>query len=426
MSIEYCRSGTAPLALLAILGAGACAGSAENGSATAPVGYRVLTDDGRIEIPFDVYRGDIRMAAEVNGRDVRMLIDNGILWDALLFFGSPNVDALGLMYDGEAEVGGSGDGPSLESRTASGVTLRFADIEFRDQTAVVTPYDPLTPNMWEGAEGQVSAAFFKNFVVDVDFDDLMISLVEPEHFRYEGDGVELPMTEQASGMWSIPATLEFADGSSAMVDLAIDLGNSNPLQISTGGAHGFGAPDRSIEASLGFGIQGEVLGRYGPVSRVFLGDIAVPEVATAFDAGNDFEETMIGFGLLSRFNLTFDYPQRRLFLAPNSHIADAFEIFVDGVALRTATNGGSEVARLSPRSSPAEAMLREGDRIVEVAGEDVRQHDLWDLLAHLDSVGAEVALVAERGDETIPLELRVEPARYLVDSARFVPVLEDP
>jgi len=255
--------------------------------------------------------------------------------------------------------------------------------------------------------------------VEIDFDQLLITLVEPDAFRYEGAGVELAMTEMPSGMWAIPATLELPGRGPVAVDLALDLGNSNPLQISTGGAHGFDYPDQSIAASLGFGIQGEVLGRFGPVRKLTLGGITVENVLAAFDEGNEFEEAMVGFELLSRFNLTFDYPHKRLILEPNSHLADPFELCLAGAFLRSVSGGGVQVARVDPRSPAAQAGLQAGDLILDVGGADVSGHELFQLGAVLDYQGGTAAFTVERDGRVVSFHVPIGPARFLVNSQKF-------
>ena len=44
-----------------------------------PGSYRLASDDGTVVIPFEMFRNDIRMFAEVNGRPARLFIDNGYL-----------------------------------------------------------------------------------------------------------------------------------------------------------------------------------------------------------------------------------------------------------------------------------------------------------------------------------------------------------
>ncbi|HSG27884.1 MAG TPA: hypothetical protein VLA34_05340, partial [Candidatus Krumholzibacterium sp.] len=54
-----------------------------------PGTYRILSDDGSIRVPFRLHRGDVLMTCRLNGRPLRLMIDNGFLWDEILLFGSP-------------------------------------------------------------------------------------------------------------------------------------------------------------------------------------------------------------------------------------------------------------------------------------------------------------------------------------------------
>ena len=130
-----------------------------------PGTYTIISNSGRIIIPFEFYRNKFRFRAEVNGRICEMLLDNGSLWDQLLFFGSPKVDSIGFDTTGEIAIG------NTPADVAGGISVGFGDVIFHEQTAVITRYDPDLPNLWEGFDGQISATFFKHFVVRIDFDE---------------------------------------------------------------------------------------------------------------------------------------------------------------------------------------------------------------------------------------------------------------
>jgi hypothetical protein len=158
-----------------------------------PGTYRILSDNGDIAIPFEMSRGKIRIAARVNGHDCALTVDNGSLWNELLFFGSPHVDGLGLKKTGEMPLG------PTKADLSSPVAVAFKDIEFLGQTAVITRYDPHAPNIWEGLDGQISATFFKHFVVKINFDASVIELIQPQAFEYRGEGQALPMKDGPFG-----------------------------------------------------------------------------------------------------------------------------------------------------------------------------------------------------------------------------------
>jgi len=378
-----------------------------------PGTYRIHSGNGIIRIPFDLHRGDVRFLGEVNGREVRMLIDNGVMWDQLLFFGSPVVDSLKLTYDGEIEVGGGGEGERVVSRTASGITISFPGVEFRDQTAVVTPYEPGKPNPWVGAEGQVSGTFFKHFVVEFDFDAMMLILTGPRRFQYRGKGAEIPMTPLANGGWSIPVTLLQGDGRRVSLDAMMDLGLDDQVEISTTGEHRIPAPSKSLPGSLGFGIQGETLGRFGRLKGVEIGGYRLANVLAGFidekHTGPIMHEVMIGLGLLSRFNFTYDYPHHRMFLEPNHRFMDPFDHDMSGLEMRR--NGGDhlEVLRVHPNSPADKAGIRPGDWIMRIDDRPAADYDVWELRPYLRREGSIVKLSVKHDggkERTVTITLR--------------------
>ncbi len=404
--------------VVALLPAG-CSSNGERVVETAPhpdLGpppgtYRVLSEDGRIRIPFEIFRDDILMVAEVNGREVRMLIDNGSLWDQLLFFGSPTIDSLGLVYDGEIEVGGSGAGDPVVSLTASDVTIRFPGVEFAGQPAIVTPFESGITTLWEGSHGQVSAAFFKHFVVDIDYDEMIITLTEPGEFRYEGGGNVVPLEPASFGSWTVPGTLVMDDGAAIDLDLMLDLGDLHALSLTTGGPDGIRLPDGALEAHLGFGVQGEILGHVGRVREVRIAGYTVPDVLAGFVAAEEDERTdddvYVGFGLFRRFNIVFDYPGGRMFFEPNRRFAVPFEYDMSGMDLMRGTDGNLFIARLVPDSPATEAGLEVGDVVVRIDGKLTAEYRYWELAPLLLREGESVALGVSRDGEEREVTIRL-------------------
>jgi hypothetical protein len=389
------------LALSGTWAAGDPEGAARPGP--GPGSYRILSEDGVIRFPFELYRGDVRFLGEVNGREVRMLIDNGIMWDPILFFGSPLIDDLKLDYDGEISVGGGGEGDPVPSRTASGITIRFPGVEFADQTAIVTPYESGLTNLWSGAEGQVSGTFLKHFVVEFDFDTMMLTLTEPDRFEYQEKGVEVPMTPLANGGWSIPATLVLSDGRRLSLDLMMDIGLGDEFEISTTGEHQIPLPEKSLPGSLGFGVQGETLGHFGRLQSVEIGGHVLRDVTAGFieegHTGPIMTEVMVGLGLLQRFNFTYDYPGRRMFLEPNRRFREPFEHDMSGLEMRRGRGEYLEVLRVHPDSPAARAGLKVGDRVTRIDGRPAIDFDSWDLRPLMRREGAVVKLAVERGEK---------------------------
>jgi len=400
----------ATITLIALLAMNALAEEDQPSVSPPPGNHRLLSDSGFAKVPFDIYRGDIRFRGEINGREVHLLLDDGFMWDQILFWGSPQVDSLGLTYDGEISIGNSDDADAIPSKTASGITVNFPGVEFTDQTAIITPYSSGTSTMWSGSVGQVSGTFLKHFVVDINFDEMVITLIEPDKFVYRGGGVEIPWKPMGFGPWAIPATLVLSDGRTTPLDLMMDLGYNDQLQVSTTGEHKIPVPEKSLPASLGFNIQGtETRGYLGRMPQVDIGGYKINDVIVSYvskeHSGNTFHEVMVGLGLLSRFNLVFDYSRQRMFIEPNNSFAEPFECNMSGVEMSRVRGEYRDILRVYPGSPGAEAGLQAGDKVVEINGRPVTEYDTWTLQPLMQQEGKIVSLAVVRDDKRMEVSL---------------------
>lgn len=376
-----------------------------------PGTYRILSEDGSIRIPFDLHRGDIRMVCRLNGHRVRMLIDNGYLWDQLLLFGSPSIDSIDLEYEGEIDVSGSGEGGGVKSKIAEGITLTYDDVEFYGQTAIVTPYSSGVSRMWTGAEGQVSATFLKHFVVRFDFDEMVMTLTAPDKFEYTGSGVEIPIEHLNNNSWALPATLEMHDGRRIETGLMMDLGYGDWLRLSEGGPNGITIPPGSIPGSLGFGIQGETKGYFGRIKSIEAGGYVIDDLLTSFapeESGKGSHGTLLGMAYLSNFNFTYDYPNRRMFLEANSNFNSPSEYDMSGLNMRKGAGNYLEVISVHPDSPADKKGILAGDLVITINGRPAVPYDAWKLRPILRQDGGKITLTVSRdGNESeISLVLR--------------------
>ena len=81
-------------------------------------------------------------------------------------------------------------------------------------------------------------------------------------------------------------------------------------------------------------------------------------------------EVMIGLGLLSRFNFTYDYPHHRMFLEPNRRFRDPFEHDMSGLEMRRSGGDHLDVLRVQPNSPAERAGIRPGDWIIRIDDRD--------------------------------------------------------
>jgi hypothetical protein len=296
----------------------------------APGTYVIAHDQETVVLPFHFFDMNLMVNARMNGKDIKMLIDNGVMWDELLFYGSDLVDGLGLQYEGNVRVTGAGDDQSkgTDSLTAKGASLSFGDVTFHGQSSVITPKDSGWANFFPGIAGQVCGAFFKHFVVEFNFDKQTITLHKPGTFRYKGNGSSIVMRRDEGGGYKIPIQIVLdADADAIDDDLSIDLGGIDPVALVIGGKYDLQTASLP-KVYLGHGASGEITGYREPLARVTIGGYEMKQVPAVFtesaDGGNHTNKT-VGLPLLMRFNLVFDYFNQTLYLEPNGHFDEPYE-----------------------------------------------------------------------------------------------------
>ena len=290
--------------------------------------YRMLDGGPRVDIPFRMLRGDIVLDVEVNGHTLVLGLDNGSVWDQLLFYGSPRIDALELEYDGQVLVAGSGAGDPTPSETASGITLRLPGLEIHDQSAIVSPESSGLTAAFAGEDGIISGSLFNNFVVGIDFDRMRLTLCEHGAFEYGDEGEAFELIPLGHASYALACDVELSSGERLALEPCIDLGSISPLDLFVDGRHEIPVPEGAVHKVLGYGAQGEFSGYQGRVASLRVGDYELNEVVTSFvgidqHPGNG-RDGLLGLPVLRRFHLTFDYRGRRLFLEPNQRFESPF------------------------------------------------------------------------------------------------------
>jgi len=387
-------------------------GAADNQQAFMPVEmnnmtgkYKIISKDGTIKIPFEFYRNKFRFKAQINGKECNMMLDNGSLWDELLFFGSRSVDSIGFKYSGETSLGLN------KANVSTNITMGFDDVLFSDQTAIVTRYDPRLPNVWEGTDGQVSAAFFKNFVVMINFDRSEIELIPPGKFHNTDNGQELMMKPGPFKSILVSADIIMQNDTETKIDLLIDLGGYYPLYLPVGKDDKIILPSKKIETTFGTGLQIQK-GYVGRIKSIHLGKFSLENILTAFTlAGkekNEYGNAMIGLPLLQRFNVIFDYFNHRVIIEPSKYFDNQFKFNMSGLELLPDLKGNLKVIKIYPDSPAVDSQIEVNDIVTKVNEKPVADYKPGEIREILMKEGESVYLdILRNGQpERIKIKLR--------------------
>jgi hypothetical protein len=341
-----------------------CAPSAATGQ-TIPFIY----DDARLFVP------------------VRLNADTTTYWFILDTGAQPTIvdanvaAALGLKVREAGTTTGAGT-HSLRQGRAQGVSLRVGDVPLGPMEVRVSEIDSLlAPSQGRAAPGIIGSRFFMEHVVEVDFGASQVQLHEPRGWRYDGDGIVLPITLD-NGVPMITGSMTVPDGAVIPMRLLVDLGAKSTLLVSEPFIAGHDLMNRfprTVTSPLGAGVGGATRYAFARVPGFTLGSgggaLATDSLVAGLSVGGTLRSTwydaLLGADFLRRYRVIFDYPHHQLILEPRTPPIPAAEYDMSGMFLLAegADRSRYVVGDLVKGGPADEAGIEVGDELISLDGQ---------------------------------------------------------
>ncbi|MCP4143886.1 MAG: hypothetical protein GY752_01235 [bacterium] len=327
-------------------------------------------------------------------------------------------ESLGLSMQGEIEGGGVGEG-SVNISLAVGVDIGMQGVEVLDQTiATLNIQGTLEERIGTRVDGILGFGFISRFVTEVDYANSRIGLHDPKTFKYQGDGVVVPMSMDNSTP-HIEATVTCHGGKSVTGFFLLDTGSGGTVSMAGPFAEKHGVIEsmpKTVLYSGGFGAGGESTSLVGRLKSVELGGLVFnePVITVSQDEGGVGADVssagLIGGRILSRCRIFLNYPGGQLILEPNDKFADSFNWNKSGLTVSTGGRGDFHHFTIVSivDGSPAQKMgLRKGDQLLEVAGKPAAEWVSDELSELFSGKDQDLELVLQRDGKTIRVTLKL-------------------
>ena len=361
------------------------------------------------QIPIELAGNEIFLRVRVNGSEPLWFgLDTGA---GSTVMNTTAAEALGLKLEGSHRSRGAGG--HVPSSTARGLRLDIGGARLEDLDAQTIALNPIENAMGHKMDGILGYEFFRRYVVEVDYENLLVGVYEPAGFEYRGGGESLPLTFELNHPY-VRAKVAMPGREPVEGKFVLDTGSNFPLILLDSFVREkrlAESPSKTLKAT-GRGVGGEVQMPVGRTGRLLLGSYSLENPVTSFPQSGWFAREgaagNIGGAILRRFKVTFDYSRGRIFLEPNGRFPEPFEYDMSGLQVVTESPGFKTVTvlRILPDSPAAEAGLRQGDEIVSIGGRPVTELKLSALREMLRQPDRRYTLQVRRGAETVNAELK--------------------
>jgi hypothetical protein len=244
----------------------------------------------------------------------------------LLIYNPDIGESLQLVNPQKANIGGAGGGSTRTALFSDSMSFSIGDIEFKNQRVVV-----LQSDQFKGfpSDGVVGYSLLGHYTMEVDHDMEILTLHDPGKFRPDESWVAIPLTFKENNIPWVQADIVIGSEKAITLACYIDYASSEAIELLLKPEQKFKLPDSTREVQLGRGISGDIYGKEGKIAKVILGPFEINNVLAAFTPAKirsrqKGADGVIAGNLLRRFNLIFDYHNKRLYLKPGSHFREPF------------------------------------------------------------------------------------------------------
>ncbi|MEO9482731.1 MAG: PDZ domain-containing protein [Ekhidna sp.] len=352
-------------------------------------GFSMPSRIKKIEIPFEQHSNLILIPVTINRfLTLKFILDTGVE-NAILtekLYG----DILDLNYVREISIDGPGLVDSVEAFIANEVTLGLpGGIIGQNMNMLVLKEDylKLSENIGEDVYGIIGYDIFSRFVVEIDYDNNILTLHDPQRYKKDKREIEVPLEVRGSKPF-MRAIISQGD-EEASLDVMVDTGASHAALIDYNHLTGISMPDKTVVTRLGRGIAGDIPGYVGRIDQVKIDCFDFTEMLVSAPFDGAYNKVIkrgarvgtFGGELLNRFNVTFDYINGKFYLKESNRHRDTFEYDMSGMSLNAV---GTELDTLKvvsvQKNGPAyQADIKKGDIILSVNGKNLRYNSLSDI-----------------------------------------------
>ena len=380
-------------------------------------GIDLLGAKSKVEIPFNYINGFIIVEVMYGGiLSMNFIVDTGASHN-ILFKKRAN-DLLGYAYSDTILIGGADLDVNTKALVSRGIPFKLKGTKIIQRDIVVLQEDVLDLEHMMGirVDGILGGDFLKGLVVDIDFKNEKLTLLNPNSFVPNSDFSTHKITIKNYKPYLVAITK--IDDSADSLSFLLDTGASLALLIHANKENDINLPKHTILGNIGQGISGELIGYIGMVNNLKFKEYEFKNVISSFQEIDSvvllnksiIRDGIIGNLILSRFHVQIDYMRSILYLDPIKNLKEKFKFDKSGMLVYAFGSKLNQyfVKTVYPNTPASEADIRPGDRIIKIGFWPMRFYSLYDIINKLQGKeGEKIKITVLRNDTELKKEFRL-------------------
>lgn len=386
------------------------------------LGFSLPPGRTRVQFPIEVHNNLVVVPMILNGQlPLKFILDTGVRTSILTE--KAYSDILNLEYTRKYSIAGPGGEKIVDAYVTNNVSLDMPGVSGRGHAMLVLDRDYLELRNYLGTDvhGILGYELFSRFIVEIDYERKLLTLMLPERFRPKRKMKSMPITIEDTKPY-VKVNVVMNDSTTVNAKLLIDSGASHGVFLEADSDPLIKVPAKNVSSIIGRGLGGVITGKIARIKELQLDGYRLPDVVASFPDPNSYTDTLImnratfrngsiGGEVLSRFKLTFNFPQEMIYLKKNSSFKKDFYFSLSGLTIRAKGSRlkNFEVSDVRVNSAAYNAGVKSGDKILSVNGLPATDLDLSLINAFLNNKpGKKITLQIERAGQKSKVEFRLQ------------------
>lgn len=292
--------------------------------------FRIL--DNRKEnksMPFTLVNNLVVVKAEINGKELSFLLDSGV--KRTMLFNLKFADSLVLKNVEKLKIRGLGEGNPINAVKSKGNSFTMNGIVNPDMNLFVITDNlfDLSAKMGVDIHGIIGGDLLKDFVVKISYSQKKLTFYKPDTFDYSKcKNCESFPLDFYNDKPFINVKIENHLGKEVPVKLLIDSGGGDALWLFQHSNPDIIVSDKYFDDFLGKGLNGNIFGKKSRIQKLKIGSFEFEDAAVSYPDStsmvkmhsNKDRNGTLGAGILKRFLVIMDYPNRKITLKKNAQL----------------------------------------------------------------------------------------------------------